>query len=104
MKLFCLIEAAKGDEMGLLGGWVDGEVKRECGDDGWCESSFDRCQDCVSPPRDTVDYVRTFLTSRKKKARAHSKLPSSTNVSTSIPPHFNGRAEAVNPHPGEPKQ
>jgi hypothetical protein len=38
MKLFCLIEAAKGDEMGLLGGWVDREVKRECGDDGWCKS------------------------------------------------------------------
>lgn len=39
MKLLCLIEAEKGDEMGLLGGWVDGEVKRECGDDGWCKSS-----------------------------------------------------------------
>ena len=69
MKLFCLIEAAKGDEMGLLGGWVDGEVKRECGDDGWCKSSFDRCQDRASPPRDAVDYVRTFLTSKKKCSR-----------------------------------
>jgi hypothetical protein len=81
MKLFCLIEAAKGDEMGLLGGWVDGEVKRECGDDGWCESSFDRCQDCASPPRDTVDYVRTFLTSQKKKLAL---IPSSPPAPTSL--------------------
>jgi hypothetical protein len=43
MELCCLIEATKGDEMGLVGGCVDGGGKRECGDDGWCKSSFDRC-------------------------------------------------------------